>query len=223
MRASTRGVLRSLAAAGAGYGAGSIPFSNLVARRVAGVDLRSVGSGTVSGTSLYRQSGFGPLVVGGVADVAKGSVGPLVAGRDRPVAAAAAGALAVVGHNWSPWLGGAGGRGISPAMGALLVRNQPGAAVLLGGIALGRVFRSTALGALASYLALVPVLRRTRGRPGALAGGAVLVPVIVKRLLGNAPPDDRRPVVYLWRLLYDRDTREPLDHAVAPPRLEEAA
>ena len=204
-----RATSRSVLAIAAGFATGSIPFSNLVARRVAGVDLRSVGTGTVSGTSLYRQSGFGPLVVGGVADVAKGSVGPLVAGPDRPATAAVAGAMAVVGHNWSPWLSGAGGRGISPAMGALLVRNEPGAGILLSGLAFGRIFGETALGSLASFVALVPVLARTRGRSGTLAGSAILVPLLAKRLFGNRPPEQRGASVLLWRLLYDRDTRAP--------------
>jgi hypothetical protein len=35
------------------FAAGSIPFSYLAARRTQGVDLRRVGTGTVSGTSLY--------------------------------------------------------------------------------------------------------------------------------------------------------------------------
>ena len=50
----------------AGFGAGSIPFSNIASRRTRGVDLREVGSGTVSGTALYRVAGFTPLAVAGV-------------------------------------------------------------------------------------------------------------------------------------------------------------
>ena len=42
--------------------AGSIPFSNLAARVRAGVDLRDVGTGTVSGTALFDVAGFGPPV-----------------------------------------------------------------------------------------------------------------------------------------------------------------
>ena len=95
--------------------------------------------------SLHEVAGFGPLAVAGVLEVAKGSVGPLLAGRDRPALAAVAGGAAVAGHNWSPFLRGAGGRGISPATGALLVSAPTGAAVLLGGLAAGRLARQTAL------------------------------------------------------------------------------
>src|SRR3954451_5465687 len=103
----------------AAYLAGAVPFSNLMAKRRRGVDLRAVGSGTVSGTSLYEVAGFGALALAGVCDVAKGAVGPALAGRDRPARQATACAAAVAGHNWSRFLGGAGGRGISPAIGAL--------------------------------------------------------------------------------------------------------
>ena len=61
------------------FAAGAIPFSYIAGRRARGVDLRRVGSGTVSGTSLYRVAGFGPLAAAGVFDVAKGALGPALA------------------------------------------------------------------------------------------------------------------------------------------------
>jgi acyl phosphate:glycerol-3-phosphate acyltransferase len=185
---------------------GSVPFSNIAARLVRGVDLRDVGTGTVSGTALHEVAGFGPLAVAGVFDVAKGSVGPLLAGRQRPALAAAAGAVAVAGHNWSPFLRGAGGRGISPATGALLVSAPTGAAVLLGGLAAGRLARQTALVSLAADLALVPVARRLHGRRGGMAAAGVAGVIVAKRLAGNAPvPRDARWKTLRNRLLFDRD------------------
>ncbi|HZD18368.1 MAG TPA: glycerol-3-phosphate acyltransferase [Actinomycetota bacterium] len=192
---------------GLAYLAGSIPFSNLVARGTRGVDLREIGSGTVSATGLYRVAGFVPLAIAGSLDVAKGAVGPVLAGRDRPVLAALAGGAAVTGHDWSLFLRGAGGRGISPAMGSLVVNGWPGVAVLGAGLAGGRLARRTSLGCFLSYLALVPVLAITRGRRGALAGAAVLVPLLAKRLVGNAPPPPgrSRARVLLHRLVHDQD------------------
>jgi len=199
--------LPAWAVLGLAYLAGAVPFSNLAARLLRGVDLRHVGTGTVSGTGLYRIAGFGPLAVAGSLDVAKGAVGPLLAGRDRPVLAALAGGAAVAGHDWSPFLGFAGGRGISPALGALAVNAPAGVAVLGLGLAGGRLARRTSLGCFLAYLALVPVLARVHGRRGALAGAAVLVPIIAKRLAGNAPPPagpERARV--LWnRLVHDQD------------------
>jgi len=190
-----------------GFGAGSLPFSNLGARFFAGVDLRSVGTGTVSGSGLYDVAGKGPLVLVGLAELGKGALGPLVAGRDHPWAASLAGGAAVAGHNWSPLLRGAGGRGISPAMGALLVNAPAGSLLLLAGLAAGRLAGETALGSLLADLALVPLAVRAHGRRGGLAACAVLLPMLAKRLSGNGAPTGGRPEVYMWRLLFDRDSR----------------
>ena len=183
---------------------GSIPSSQIAARWRAGVDLRDTGTGTVSGTNLYRVAGFGPLAVAGVCDVAKGAVGPLVAG-DRPVLAALCGGLAVTGHNWSPWLRGAGGRGISPALGALGVLAWPGAVALLAGLVVGRLLRATAFASLLADLVLVPLTALTQGPAGAIAAACVVAPMLVKRVAGNTRPAVPGARTYLHRLLYDRD------------------
>jgi glycerol-3-phosphate acyltransferase PlsY len=190
---------------GVAWLAGSIPFSNIAARIRAGVDLRDVGGGTVSGTALHGVAGFGPLAVAGVADIAKGAVGPVLAGRDRPMLAATSAVAAVAGHNWSPWLGGAGGRGLSVAMGSLVVQSWPGTVVLASGLAAGRLCRQTGLGSFVADLALVPVLARTRGRAGVVAGAGVAGVMLAKRLAGNRPPTRPGLDAYLHRLLYDRD------------------
>lgn len=190
----------------AGFLVGAIPFSNLVAGRARGVDLREVETGTVSGTSLYKVAGFGPLALAGVLDVTKGAVGPLLAGgANHPALAAAASGAAVSGHNWSPFLRGAGGRGISPALGALLAWHWPGAVVIVLGLALGRLLGHTGSVSFVADLALVPALALIRGSVGAWAGVAVLVPMLAKRVLGNAPPADPGFRVYARRLVFDHD------------------
>jgi glycerol-3-phosphate acyltransferase PlsY len=142
----------------------------------------------------------------GIFELAKGAVGPLVAGPHHPSAQALAGAGAVIAHNWSPWLRGAGGRGVSPAIGALAVSAPAGAAVLTAGLLVGRLAGETALGCFAADVALVPVCRRLHGRTGAAAAAAVLVPILAKRLAGNRRPPSSTLSVYLSRLLVDRDT-----------------
>jgi glycerol-3-phosphate acyltransferase PlsY len=185
------------------YAVGAVPFSNIAAHRTHGVDLREVGSGTVSGTSLYRVAGFAPLAIAGVLELAKAAPGVLAAGPDRPVLQALAAGAAVAGHNWSPYLGFAGGRGLSPAIGSMLAGHWQGAAVLLGGMTIGRLCKQTAIGSLVAQAALVPVLAAVDGRDGALFGAAVLVPMLAKRLAGNTPASSRR--VWIRRLVVDRD------------------
>ena len=188
--------------------AGAIPFSNIVSRASKGVDLRDTAYGTVSGSSLYRVAGWWALVVAGILDVAKGALVPLLFG-DRWVLAAFAGGLAVAGHNWSPFLGWRGGRGIAPALGALGVVAWPGVILLLASLVLGKVIRETGLGGFVGEVALVPVLAATHGGNGALAGAAVALPMLIKRILGNSLPTERGVRPYARRLVFDRDPDTP--------------
>jgi glycerol-3-phosphate acyltransferase PlsY len=204
---ASRSVLPAPAVLGAAYLVGAIPFSHLVARRVRGVDLRTVGSGTVSGTGVFRSVGFAGGMAAGIADLLKGGVGPLLAGPQRPHLAAASGGLAVVGHNWSPFLHGAGGRGVSTAMGAMLPTVPAGSGLMLAGLAIGRLLGESAIGCFVADVALVPVMRRIGGEEAAAAAAAVVVPMLAKRLAGNAPAPSPKWRTRLTRLLLDRDSR----------------
>ncbi|HWE71478.1 MAG TPA: glycerol-3-phosphate acyltransferase [Acidimicrobiales bacterium] len=190
----------------AAFAAGAVPFSGLAARLTAGVDLRGLGSGTVSGTGLYKVSGFGPLAIFGSLDVAKGAVGPLLAGTSRPVLSALSAGAGICGHNWSPLLNGAGGRGISPALGATLAAAPEGAVLLAAGLGGGRLVHQTGLGCLVALIGMVPLLGRRHGWRGTLTAACVAVPIIGKRLAGNAPaPRVGRGRTLVNRLLFDRD------------------
>lgn len=200
--------MEALAAIGYLIGAyliGSIPFSQLVARISSGADLRRVGTGTVSGTAVGRSSGFWPMALAGLLDIGKGAAAVAPVARDHPFLAAVGAGAAAAGHNWSVFLGGAGGRAISTAAGAMAVVAWPGAVVLALGMGLGRLFRQTGLGSFISQAVLPGVLAVTDGGVGAVLGGSVVVPMWAKRLLGNGPPGRRRPAVYLSRLLFDND------------------
>lgn len=199
----------------ASYLIGSIPFTNIAARRLKGVDLRDVGTGTVSGTGLHRVAGFGPLAVVGCMELAKGAAGPLLARRRMggclssptsltPLASLAAGA-AVAGHNWSPLLGFQGGRGLSVALGASLATAPEGAALLAAGLGGGRLARQSGAGCALAISALPFVLTWRRGRGGFLLGISLAVPLVAKRLAGNAPPPKRDSRHYIYRFLFDCD------------------
>jgi len=184
---------------------GSIPFSYLVARMSSGADLRRVGNGTVSGTGVGASSGFWPMAAAGLLDIGKGAAAVIPMAGDHPLLAALGAGAAAAGHNWSIFLRGAGGRAISVAGGAALVLAWPGAVVLALGLAIGRLFRQTGLGSFIAQAALPGVLAVTDGGVGAVLGGALVAPMWFKRVLGNGPPQERRPAVYLSRLLFDND------------------
>jgi glycerol-3-phosphate acyltransferase PlsY len=184
---------------------GSIPFSQLVAGSAAGADLRGIGTGTVSATNVYRAAGAGPFIAACLLDFGKGALIAALARRRHPKLLAAAVGLVVVGHNWSPFLRGAGGRGVLPALGALTVAAPPGAALIVTGIVAGHLAGDTAPACFAAQALLVPTLAGVSGRRGALLGAAVAVPMLVKRAMGN------RGRAASWRalgirLVYDRDS-----------------
>jgi glycerol-3-phosphate acyltransferase PlsY len=185
------------------YLLGAVPFSNIFAVRLRGIDLRTTGSGTVSGTGLYRVAGFTPLALAGVLDVAKGVVAVLLAGPSRPLVGALAGTAVVIGHNWSLFLRGSGGRGLAPGMGALLVQAWLAVIVLLLGLAVGRAREESGLGSFIALVSVVPVLAVTGGTEPALAGACVVTPILVKRVAGNEPASDWN--VRVHRLVYDND------------------
>lgn len=89
--------------------------------RLLGKDLASSGSGNPGATNAGRVLGRKWGVVVGVLDVLKGLVPTLVAGHLFGAHAAyAVGIAAVLGHIWSPFLRGRGGKGVATTLGAIL-------------------------------------------------------------------------------------------------------
>ena len=105
------------------YLLGAIPTSYLVARAVAGVDLREYGSKNLGATNLYRLLGWGAAVPVALFDIAKGA-GPvllfLAIGRGPTWWALVVGCAAVLGHVFSPFVRFRGGKGIASAAGVFL-------------------------------------------------------------------------------------------------------
>jgi acyl phosphate:glycerol-3-phosphate acyltransferase len=193
--------------AGCSFLIGALPSAHLVAKYASGVDLRAAHPESVSATGAYRAAGLTPFLIVSALDVAKGYVAAKLAGRGRCSLALHA-ALVVAGHNWSPFLRGTGGRGITPATGALLCTDWKKAMVMLGGPALGYVCRETGLGSFASQFLLLSVASISPEHRAALPSvAAVLVPMWAKRILGNElEVHGNVPVArYVERLLYDRD------------------
>ena len=110
-------------AALAGYLLGAVPFGLIVGRLTKGIDLREYGSHRTGATNALRTLGAGAAALVFVLDVAKGVAAVLVGGAlggDDPLwAAAVAGFAAIVGHNWSVFIGFTGGRGVATSAGAL--------------------------------------------------------------------------------------------------------
>ena len=158
----------------AAYVAGSIPFGMVLAR-AKGIDLRQVGSGNIGATNVARAMGKGWAIAVLAADAAKGFV-PVWLGRRLGLSAlaiACAGGAAIIGHMFTVFLRGRGGKGVATSLGV---------AAAIGFGAYVVVFAATRLSSLGSLLgvwtfALLLVLRERP--PVAIivlaVGGAALV------------------------------------------------
>lgn len=143
------------------YLVGSIPFGLLIARAVAGVDLRTVGSGNIGATNATRVLGktWGAVVL--LLDAAKGALPVLglphlfqLPVETRIHAAVLAGTMAIAGHMYSPWLNFRGGKGVATATGVVAILAPYGFAVALGVFLLTfLVTRTVSLGSIAACVA----------------------------------------------------------------------
>lgn len=108
-----------------GYVLGSIPTGAWVCQMLRGVDIRQRGSGHTGGTNVARTAGFGAGAATAIADVALAAlaVAATTVLTNDPWAGTAAGMMAVVGHNWSMFIGFGGGIGLSSLAGATLYRS----------------------------------------------------------------------------------------------------
>lgn len=166
-----------------GYVLGAIPFGLLIGRWTRGIDLRAYGSHRTGATNALRTLGARAAASVFVLDVAKGAVavllGRLLFGGDGLTewAAAVAGVAAVVGHNWSAFIGFTGGRGVATSAGALGAMS-PWSLVVLVPIVVAVVWRTryVSLGSITGALG-APIVTAM------LAGlGVVSVPAVAYAL-----------------------------------------
>lgn len=111
---------------------GSVPFGLLIARQK-GIDIRSVGSGNIGATNVWRALGAGPGSIVLLLDIIKGCL-PAFLGKillHDESWSFGLGLTAVLGHTFSPFLKFKGGKGIATGCGALLGSNP-----LVGGVCL---------------------------------------------------------------------------------------
>lgn len=106
------------------YLIGALPTGILVCRPL-GIDPRQVGSGRTGGTNVYRAAGPLAGILTVLGDVLKGALAvwlaaQLVPGDLNALAMALAGLAAIVGHNWSIYIGFKGGAGSTANIGAFL-------------------------------------------------------------------------------------------------------
>jgi len=145
---------------------GSIPAGAWVARYY-GVDIQKVGSGNTGATNIQRTLGNWPAVLVALFDVFKGGIAVLVArllGLEGLLLGAVA-LAAVLGHNYSVFLGFKGGKGVATSFGTLIFFDPVvGLSVLPIGIATVVLTRYVSAGSLIGGVAAV-VITIALGKP----------------------------------------------------------
>lgn len=114
------------------YLLGSIPFGLLMGKWFAKVDVRKYGSGNIGMTNVLRTTGYFPAFITLIGDAGKGALAAILANNlvGDPFFSLLVGTLAVIGHNWSIFLGFKGGKGVATIAGVLLAL-RPGVALVL--------------------------------------------------------------------------------------------
>lgn len=102
------------------YMAGGIPTGYLVVRRMKGIDIRDHGSGNPGTANVYRVAGALPGAITLMVDALKGFLPVLIAQRLYPGlfwVSILCGTAAIIGHDWTVFLGFRGGKGVATSAG----------------------------------------------------------------------------------------------------------
>ena len=148
------------------YLIGSINFSVLISKKMAGFDVREKGSGNAGTTNMLRSVGKKAAAITLICDILKGVVsiviaiivGNIVKNLDREFLLQIAGIAVVIGHTFPIFFGFKGGKGVATSLGVLLMSNwQIGLICLVFALVLMALTRMVSLGSCGAAV-LFPVL-----------------------------------------------------------------
>lgn len=165
---------------GLAYLCGSIPFGLVIGKLVYDVDVREHGSGNVGATNVFRVLGKKAGATVMFLDIFKGWLPAFIAAQlFSPWAAVFIAAAPVVGHMYSIFLKGRGGKGIATGAGVVLALVPLAFAIIFAVWLL--LILATRYVSVASLVAaaLVPVLTIAFGEPLPYKIAGVLVAILV--------------------------------------------
>ncbi len=198
----------TVAAVGAlAYLVGGIPIGWLLAR-ARGIDVRTMGSGNVGTSNIYRNVDAGLAAFVGPMQFLQGLIPVLVArvlGFDVGVLILAA-LCAVIGNGWPIWLGFNGGRGIAVATGAVAALSPWALLALLACYAIGALLHEIAEGVLGGFMLLPLAAAVVSGTAVALGCAGLLLLILLRRLEGVT--GDVRRYGHPWRVVGRRLIRD---------------
>ena len=145
------------------YFIGSIPSGLIIGKTFFNIDVRQYGSKNIGATNTYRVIGLKAALPVFLCDALKGAAGVVLLSSYGPMYMILGGILAMMGHNWSIFLGFKGGRGVATGLGVLIALSP--LVALLCFLVWGIILYFTKLVSLGSIVAaaLVPVLMYVTG------------------------------------------------------------
>lgn len=148
------------------YLIGSVTFSVLISKKMAGFDVRDKGSGNAGSTNMLRTVGKKAAALTLVCDILKGVVaigvayllGVLFKDLDQALLVQIAAIMVVIGHTFPIFFGFKGGKGVATSLGVVLLINwQIGLICLVFALVLMALTRMVSLGSVTAAI-LFPVL-----------------------------------------------------------------
>ena len=148
------------------YLIGSVSFSVIFSKKIAGFDVREKGSGNAGTTNMLRSVGKKAAAITLICDILKGVisiviaiiVGNIAKNLDKELLLQIAGIAVVLGHTFPIFFGFKGGKGVATSLGVLLMSNwQIGLICLVFAVVLMALTRMVSLGSCAAAV-LFPVL-----------------------------------------------------------------
>lgn len=148
------------------YLLGSISFSVIISKKMAGFDVREKGSGNAGSTNVLRTVGKKAAILTLICDCLKGIVAILIAvlaskivkGTDAGLLVQLAGVAVVIGHTFPIFFRFKGGKGVATSLGVLLIINwQIGLICLVFALTLMALTRFVSLGSVSAAI-LFPIL-----------------------------------------------------------------
>ena len=127
------------------YAIGSINFSVILSKKMAGFDIREKGSGNAGSTNMLRSVGKKAALITLLCDILKGIVSILISilignifkDLNKALLVQIAGLAVVIGHTFPVFFKFKGGKGVATALGIILLTNwQIGLICLIFGVIL---------------------------------------------------------------------------------------
>ena len=173
------------------YAIGSVNFSVILSKKMAGFDVREKGSGNAGTTNMLRSVGKKAAAITLICDILKGVVailiamlaGKILADSNSSLLVQIAGISVILGHTFPIFFKFKGGKGVATSLGVLIMSNwQIGLICLVFALVLIILTKMVSVGSIAAAI-LYPVLTLFIPQNYIVPGNYIIYSVILAVLI----------------------------------------